>query len=102
MKQGRTLQELGRELQRQRNNRQDFLADTRSLEMVSNSYGSTVHLSLDGKTYGFGVNEVASHQNSIRSYICVQKIFFFFGKQGFKIFNYFFSVRAFKRNVGIH
>ena len=32
MKQGKTLQELGRELQRQRNNRQDFLADTRSLE----------------------------------------------------------------------
>jgi len=36
MKQGKTLQELGRELQRQRNNRQDFLADTRSLEMESN------------------------------------------------------------------
>ena len=28
MKQGKTLQALGRELQRQRNNRQDFLADT--------------------------------------------------------------------------
>ncbi len=30
MKQGKTLQELGRELQRQRLNRQDFLTDTRS------------------------------------------------------------------------
>ena len=29
MKQGRTLQELRRELQRQRKNRQDFLSDTR-------------------------------------------------------------------------
>ena len=66
MKQGKTLQELGRELQRQRNNRQDFLADTRSLEMESNSYGSTVHLSLDGKTYGFGVNEVAHQQVASR------------------------------------
>ena len=66
MKQGRTLQELGRELQRQRNNRQDFLADTRSLEMESNNYGSTVHLSLDGKTYGFGVNEVAHQQIASR------------------------------------
>lgn len=33
MKQGKTLQELGRELERQRKNRQDFIADTRSLEM---------------------------------------------------------------------
>lgn len=66
MKQGKTLQELGRELQRQRNNRQDFLADTRSLEMESNHYGSTVHLSLDGKTYGFGVNKVAHQQIASR------------------------------------
>ena len=53
MRQGKTLAELGRELQRQRLNRQDFLADTRSLEVETNSYGSTLHLSLDGKTYGF-------------------------------------------------
>ena len=66
MKQGKTLQELGRELQRQRLNRQDFLADTRSLEMESNNYGSTVHLTLDGKTYGFGVNEVAHQQIASR------------------------------------
>lgn len=33
----KTLQELGKELQRQRQNNQDFLADTRSLEMESNS-----------------------------------------------------------------
>ena len=46
MKQGRTLMELGKELQRQRRNRQDFLADTRSLEVESNPYGSTLHLSL--------------------------------------------------------
>lgn len=51
MKQGRTLAELGRELQRQRKNRQDFLADTRSLELESDSCGSTLHLSLDGKTW---------------------------------------------------
>lgn len=66
VKQGITLQALGRELQRQRNHRQDFLADTRSLEMESNNYGSTLHLSLDGKTYGFGVNEVAHQQIASR------------------------------------
>ena len=62
MKQGRTLLELGRELQRQRQNRQDFLADTRTLEVESTSYGSTLHLSLDGKTYGFGIGELAHQQ----------------------------------------
>ena len=66
MKQGRTLLELGRELQRQRLNRQDFLADTRTLEVESNNYGSTLHLSLDGKTYGFGIGELAHQQIAAR------------------------------------
>ncbi|MBQ6296722.1 MAG: DUF932 domain-containing protein [Selenomonadaceae bacterium] len=66
MKQGKTLQELGRELQRQRLNRQDFLADTRSLEVESNSYGSTLHLSLDSNTYGFQIGELAHQQIASR------------------------------------
>lgn len=66
MKQGKTLAELGRELQRQRLNRQDFLADTRSLEVETNSYGSTLHLSLDNKTYGFGIGELAHQQIAAR------------------------------------
>ena len=66
MKQGKTLQELGRELQRQRNNRQDFLADTRSLEMESNGRGSILHLSLNGKSSEYGVNEVAHQQIAAR------------------------------------
>ena len=59
MKQGKTLQALGRELQRQRNNRQDFLADTRSLAMKSGHHHSTLFISLEDKTHKFGVNEVA-------------------------------------------
>ncbi len=66
MKQGRTLMELGKELQRQRRNRQDFLADTRSLEVESNPYGSTLHLSLDGKTYGFQIGDLAHQQIATR------------------------------------
>ena len=66
MKQGKTLQELGRELQRQRNNRQDFLADTRSLELESNSRGSILHLTLDNKAQEFGVEEVAHQQIASR------------------------------------
>ena len=66
MKQGKTLLELGRELQRQRQNRQDFLADTRSIEVESNSYGSTLHLSLDNNTYGFQIGELAHQQIASR------------------------------------
>ncbi|MBO4779102.1 MAG: DUF932 domain-containing protein [Selenomonadaceae bacterium] len=66
MKQGKTLMELGRELQRQRRNRQDFLADTRSLEVETNDYGSTLHMSLDGRTYGFGIGDLAHQQIASR------------------------------------
>ena len=66
MKQGKTLQELGRELQRQRNNRQDFIADTRSLEMETNEYGSTLHLAIDGRTYGYQVSDIAHQQIASR------------------------------------
>ena len=66
MKQGKTLQELGRELQRQRNNRQDFLADTRSLEMESTGRASVLHLTLDNKAQEFGVGEVAHQQIASR------------------------------------
>ena len=66
MKQGKSLQELGRELQRQRLNRQDFIADTRSLEMATTGDSSTLHLSIDGKTYGYQVSEVAHQQIASR------------------------------------
>ncbi|MBR4903888.1 MAG: DUF932 domain-containing protein [Selenomonadaceae bacterium] len=66
MKQGKTLQELGKELQRQRLNRQDFLADTRSLEMESDSYGSMLNLSLEGKSLCFSVGETAHQQIAAR------------------------------------
>ena len=66
MKQGKTLAELGRELQRQRKNRQDFLADTRSLELESDSCGSTLRLSLDRHDYSFTVGELAHHQIASR------------------------------------
>ena len=66
MKQGKTLAELGRELQRQRLNRQDFLADTRSLEMKSDSYGSTLRLSLDRHNYSFTVGDNAHQQIATR------------------------------------
>ncbi|MBR3746964.1 MAG: DUF932 domain-containing protein, partial [Selenomonadaceae bacterium] len=66
MKQGKTLSELGRELQRQRLNRQDFLADTRSLEMQSDSLGSTLRLSVDDQPLTFSVGEIAHQQIASR------------------------------------
>lgn len=66
MKQGKTLSELGRELQRQRLNRQDFLADTRSLEMESDCYGSTLRMSLDRHDYSFTVGDNAHQQIASR------------------------------------
>ena len=66
MKQGKPLSELGRELQRQRLNRQDFLADTRSLEMQSDSLGSTLRLSVDDQPLTFSVGEIAHQQIASR------------------------------------
>ena len=66
MKQGKTLAQLGKELQRQRQNRQDFLADTRSLEMQSDSYGSKLYLSLDRHDYSFTVGDLAHQQIAAR------------------------------------
>lgn len=66
MKKGKSLQELGRELQRQRNNRQDFIADTRSLEMETTAYGSTLNMMIDGKTYGYQVSDIAHQQIASR------------------------------------
>lgn len=66
MRQGRTLSELGKELQRQRLNRQDFLADTRSLEIKSDSYGSKLHMTFDDKSHEFQIEEIAHQQIAAR------------------------------------
>ena len=61
MKQGKSLQNLGRELQRQRNNRQDFIADTRSIQMQSNSLGSSISVTFDKHIQNFTVGDI-EHQ----------------------------------------
>ena len=66
MKQGRTLQELGRELDRQRNARQDFIADTRSIEMETEGGESTLHLTLNNEPQSFSVGELAHQQIATR------------------------------------
>ena len=66
MKQGRTLEELGLELQRQRNARQDFVADSRSLSFATDDGGSRLSVVMGGKMLDFGVNPLAHQQISTR------------------------------------
>jgi len=66
MKQGRSLQDLGAELQRQRSARKDFIADTRNLEMQSEGGFSTMRLYLDDDEHVFDVGEVAHQQMASR------------------------------------
>ena len=66
MKQGKSLQNLGRELQRQRNNRQDFIADTRSIQMQSNSIGSSLSIATDNQNFCFSIGELAHQQIAAR------------------------------------
>lgn len=66
MKQGRTLEELGTELQRQRNARQDFVADSRTLTFATEDGDSRLSMSMGGKLLDFGVNPLAHQQISTR------------------------------------
>ena len=66
MKQGRTLAELGIELQRQRNARKDYIADTRTLEMESNDQGATMRIFIDDTPHEFSVSDIAHQQIASR------------------------------------
>ena len=66
MKQGKSLQELGCELQRQRLNRQDFIADTRSIHINSNSSGSSLSIATDNQNFCFRICELAHQQIATR------------------------------------
>ena len=66
MKQGKSLQDLGRELQRQRNSRQDFIVDTRFIHINSNSSGSALTITANNQNLCFNVGELAHQQISSR------------------------------------
>lgn len=66
MKQGRTLVELGNELQRQRNARKDFIADTRTIEMKSNDQGTLMRLLIDDTPHVFTISDIAHQQVASR------------------------------------
>lgn len=66
MKQGRTLEQLGTELQRQRNARQDFIADTRKLVMQTTPEKSTIRMDVGNRLEEFTVGLVAHQQIAAR------------------------------------
>ena len=66
MKQGRTLENLGRELQRQRSARKDFVADTRTLDFATTGRQSLLNMTLDGRKQSFPINELAHQQIASR------------------------------------
>ena len=66
MKQGKTLTELGKELQRQRNARKDFVADTRNLQMTTSGSRSVLIVAVGNNRQEFAVNELAHQQIASR------------------------------------
>ena len=66
MKQGRTLQELGQELSRQREARKDFISDTRSLAMDSSALGGRFLIALGDDTQEYSIGETAHQQIAAR------------------------------------
>ena len=66
MKQGKTLEALGTELQRQRAARQDFVADTRHLVFSTEDGKSRITFTTGNKLLEFGVNPLAHQQISAR------------------------------------
>ncbi|WP_019555357.1 DUF932 domain-containing protein [Propionispira raffinosivorans] len=66
MKQGRTIMELAKELERQRAVRKDYIADTRSLEFTTQKGISTLSLGINDGLEQFAVNELAHQQIASR------------------------------------
>lgn len=66
MKQGKTLEELGKELMRQRDVRKDYISDTRSLEMDSSKSNGILRLFLDDGAKEFTISQFAHQQIATR------------------------------------
>ena len=66
MKQGKTLEQLGTESQRQRSARADFIADTRQLNFSTENNKFRITFENGGKTMDFGINPLAHQQIASR------------------------------------
>lgn len=66
MKQGRTLEKIGMELQRQRAVRKDFLADTKSLVFKTEGRDSMLSVLTEKGNHDFHINDLAHQQIATR------------------------------------
>ena len=66
MKQGRTLEKIGMELQRQRAARKDFLADTKSLVFKTEGRDSMLSVLTEKGNHAFRINDLAHQQIAAR------------------------------------
>ncbi len=66
MKQGRSIMELAKELERQRMARKDFIADTRNLEVYTKDGMTQLALGINDTTETFILNELAHNQIAAR------------------------------------
>lgn len=66
MKQGRTLAELGKELERQRQVRKDIVVDTRHLSATTNEKGTIISMNINGDKQQYGLTELAHQQIAAR------------------------------------
>lgn len=69
MKQGRTIQELALEVDRQRNSKRDFLVSEREMSMVADNNQPRIILpgqNQDGSEMGFGITNLAHDQIAMR------------------------------------
>jgi len=66
MKQGRSIMELAKELERQRMARKDFIADTRNLEVYTKGGITQLSLGINDTTETFILNELAHNQIAAR------------------------------------
>lgn len=93
MKQGRTLQELAAELERQREAKKDYLAPTRALALVSETGGSDLFMDANQSV---GVNELAHGQ--IASFCDIPKKYYDrLRKEGPRVLDY--NVNHWFKNV---
>lgn len=60
MKQGRTLQELAIEIDRQARTKKDFLVDTTAMSVIPHEEG--IRFQAEGMSADFGINDIAHSQ----------------------------------------
>lgn len=74
MKNGRSLQELALELERQREAKRDFIADSSLMSMANTDQGLSLQINNGSQHEAFGINDIAHRQ--IGSYLKIPAVYY--------------------------